>query len=154
MGRRNRAGREAACVLKELIGGNVALYVRRNVSPDRAAGRGLDLTKVTSNGSGPEADKRDSTAQGVKAVAAGPRRAGEVADQTVQDNGWSISLPLVGNVLLPPPDHLAWYLGVGALSVLEMIDWPVAAVLVVGRLLADNRRNKMLAEFGEALETL
>lgn len=109
---------------------------------------------MTSNGSAPAANKRESAAKGAKAAPAGPRRAGEVADQTVQDNGWSVSLPVVGNVLLPPPDHLAWYLGVGALSVLEMIDWPVAAVLVVGRLLADNRRNKMLAEFGEALETL
>jgi hypothetical protein len=66
----------------------------------------------------------------------------------------NVPLPGVGTVRLPPPHHLAFYLGVGALAALDCIEWPVALLLAVGKALADNRSHASLREFGEALESL
>ncbi len=63
-----------------------------------------------------------------------------------------LSLPLVGAVTLPPPDHLAWYAGIGVLAVAGIIEWPVAGVIALGKALADNRHSKVLEQFGAALD--
>jgi len=46
--------------------------------------------------------------------------------------GFSVRLPLVGTVRVPPPDQLAFYGVLGGLAVLELIDWPVALTNGVG----------------------
>lgn len=74
------------------------------------------------------------------------------AEEAVQDNVTSLHLPWVGDVSLPPADHLAWYVGVVALTAIELIDWPVALALAVGKVLADNRSHRTLRSLGEALE--
>jgi hypothetical protein len=74
------------------------------------------------------------------------------ADEAVQRNLTVFRLPVVGRVSLPPLEHLAWYGGVAALTAAELIEWPVALVLAVGRVLADNRSHRTLRSFGEALE--
>ena len=78
-----------------------------------------------------------------------PQPAAQVA---LDRNSIRIPLPLGGSVTLPPPQHLAWYAGVGALVVLEILEWPVAAVLALGHLLVDQHQSKVLSDFGEALE--
>ncbi len=78
-----------------------------------------------------------------------PQPAAQVA---LDRNSIRIPLPLGGSVTLPPPQHLAWYAGVGALVVLEIVEWPIAAVLALGHLLADQHQSKVLSDFGEALE--
>jgi hypothetical protein len=62
---------------------------------------------------------------------------------------------VLGRLHLPRPDqldHLGWYAGLFALAAFEIIDWPVAAVIALGKVLADNHRYRMLEEFGEALD--
>ena len=49
------------------------------------------------------------------------------------------------------PERLAFYGGIATLAVLGIMDWPVALVIGVGHLLADDHHHKMLADFGEAL---
>jgi hypothetical protein len=84
---------------------------------------------------------------------ASPRpSAGQVARRVVQDEGVSLDLPLIGRVNLPPLYHLGWYAGVATLAAIEIIEWPIAAVLAVGKMLADNHHSRLLVEFGEALE--
>lgn len=61
-------------------------------------------------------------------------------------------MPVVGEVTLPPASHLGWYAGVGVLVALEILEWPVAVVLAAGQALADNQHNRVLEDFGEALE--
>ena len=78
--------------------------------------------------------------------------AGEVARQVVDGNSVSLDLPLLGHVNLPPPYHLFWYAGVATLAAIEIIEWPIAAVLAVGKALADNHHSRVLREFGDALE--
>jgi hypothetical protein len=73
------------------------------------------------------------------------RRAGEVGHLRIR-------LPVLGEVALPAPAHLAWYAGVVVLAAADVVDWPVALVLAAGKALADSRRSAAWREFGEALE--
>lgn len=63
-----------------------------------------------------------------------------------------VVLPWIGDVPLPSADELAFVAGIGALAVVGAIEWPVAAVLGAGRLLAHVHRWRSLAAFGDALE--
>jgi hypothetical protein len=74
------------------------------------------------------------------------------ASEVVHKSTLKVGLPVVGQVELPPPRHLAWYVGVAALALLEVVDWPVALLLATGKALADNRHSTQLEDFGEALE--
>jgi hypothetical protein len=57
----------------------------------------------------------------------------------------------IGTVRLPSPQQLAFYGGIAALGVFGIIDWPVALVIGIGHLLADDHHHKLLANLGEAL---
>ena len=63
-----------------------------------------------------------------------------------------VTIPFLGEVILPPPDGLAWYAGVAVLALTGIIEWPVAVVLAIGKTLVDRHRNRILEEFGRALE--
>jgi hypothetical protein len=76
----------------------------------------------------------------------------DAASQASDEGSLHLTVPVVGSFSLPPPQHLAWYAGVGALAVCGIIEWPIAAVLGLGKALADNRHSKALQEFGDALD--
>lgn len=78
-----------------------------------------------------------------------PHHAAEKARKTSRTR---VTVPMVGHVDLPPADELAYMAGIGALAVVGAVEWPVAVVLGAGHALANRRRNKLLREFGEALE--
>jgi hypothetical protein len=59
---------------------------------------------------------------------------------------------LLGHLHLPPLDQVAFLGGVATLALIEIIEWPVAAVLTVGHILAHNRHHALLRSFGEALD--
>ena len=64
----------------------------------------------------------------------------------------AVTLPdPIGVVRLPAPQRLAYYAGLAALAAFGILDWPVAAVLGIGHLLAEDHHHRVLAEFGEAL---
>ncbi|MGB5112694.1 MAG: hypothetical protein WBO08_14190 [Mycobacterium sp.] len=46
---------------------------------------------------------------------------------------FSLRLPVVGKVAVPPPDQLAFYGVLGALAAGGLIDWPVALAIGVGQ---------------------
>ena len=84
---------------------------------------------------------------------AGHRPAGRLAAlRAIEQNSLSLNLPGVGTVRLPPAQHLAWYGGIVAVTALGCLEWPVAVVLAVGHLLAQDQHNRLLHDFGEALE--
>jgi hypothetical protein len=77
------------------------------------------------------------------------------AQRAIERNSTAVSLvPGLAAVRIPAPRRLAWYGGIAALAVAGLIEWPVAAVLAVGHLLAEDHHNKMIRDFGEALEEL
>jgi hypothetical protein len=80
------------------------------------------------------------------------RRAKRAADQAISSDSVLVALPDgLGTVRVPSPKRLAFYGGIAALAAFGILDWPVALVIGIGHLLADDHRHKMLAEFGEAL---
>lgn len=63
----------------------------------------------------------------------------------------TVNVPVVGPVTLPGLAHLAWYTGVAALVVVEIVEWPVAALMIVGKALADSSHHELVRAFGEAV---
>ena len=55
-------------------------------------------------------------------------------------------------LVLPAPEHLAFYAGVGAMALFGVMEWPVVAALMVGHTLVSAQHNKVLQSLGEALE--
>ena len=56
----------------------------------------------------------------------------DAARRVAAGRRFSVRLPLVGTVQLPPPDQLAFYGVLVGLAALELIDWPVAVAMGVG----------------------
>jgi hypothetical protein len=65
---------------------------------------------------------------------------------------FAMNLPVIGQVMVPRPDQLAYYAGLAALAAFELIDWPVALVIAAGHVMANNHHNRILQELGEAME--
>lgn len=82
-----------------------------------------------------------------------PRNAGErAAAEVLEKHTIAVTLPDgMGVIRLPEPQRLAYYAGLVALAAFGILDWPVAAVLGVGHLLAEDHHHRVLAEFGQAL---
>ncbi len=76
----------------------------------------------------------------------------EAVDKIQAGHAFAINLPIVGGVAIPPPEQLAYFGGLLALTAFELLDWPVALVIGTGHLLASNHHNRLLEEIGEALE--
>lgn len=53
----------------------------------------------------------------------------------------------VARSLLPPPERVAYYGALGALAVAGVIEWPVAAAIGAGTVIAQRARSKESAEF-------
>jgi hypothetical protein len=82
----------------------------------------------------------------------GTGAAKQAAARTLEQNSIHVDVPGIGRIELPPPDQLAFIGGIATLVVLQIIEWPVAAVLAVGHVLAHNRHHALLRDFGEALD--
>jgi hypothetical protein len=52
----------------------------------------------------------------------------------------------------PPLEHLLFYLGLGALAGFEVIEWPLALLLMAGHALIDATNRPGLQSLGEAIE--
>ena len=96
-------------------------------------------TRVRDRSAGPNAAPRSTAARDA------------VASASAQ-NSIRMDVPGIGHLHLPPPDQLAFLGGIATLAVLQLIEWPVAAVLTVGHILAHNRHHAVLRDFGEALD--
>jgi len=53
---------------------------------------------------------------------------------------------------LPGRGSIAWYAGVGAITALEIIEWPVALVLATSHALATHARDPAARELGQGTE--
>jgi hypothetical protein len=65
---------------------------------------------------------------------------------------FAVRLPVVGQMRIPRPEQLAFYGALAGLAALEIIDWPIALVIVTGHALAASHHNKVAQELGEALQ--
>jgi hypothetical protein len=104
---------------------------------------------VTSTTERRTSPRQTSPGDGTRGRAAARQAAARVVDQhsirvTLPDN--------IGTLRLPEPQRLAFYGGVAALAAFGIVDWPVAIVLGIGHMLAEDHHHKCLCDFGEALE--
>ncbi len=81
----------------------------------------------------------------------GSAAAAAAAAKAVQAHGTSISILEMGTMQLPSKGTLAYFVGIGALAAFGILEWPVAAVVGIGHLLAQQRGNAVLEEFGQGL---
>lgn len=78
----------------------------------------------------------------------------EAVERIREGETFVMNLPVVGSVEIPRPEQLAYFGGLAALAVFDLIDWPVALVIAAGHVLASNHHNKILEELGEAIEVV
>src|SRR5246127_4834077 len=76
----------------------------------------------------------------------------EAVQKVREGETFLVNVPVLGQLEIPRPEHLAYYGGLAALAAFELIDWPVALVIAAGHLLASNHHNKILEELGDAME--
>jgi hypothetical protein len=82
----------------------------------------------------------------------GPGGAKKAAANAMAQNSIHLEVPGIVHIELPPAEQLAFLGGIATLVVLQIIEWPVAAVLAVGHVLVHNRHHALLRDFGEALD--
>jgi hypothetical protein len=70
-----------------------------------------------------------------------------------EQGGHRLVIDVMGASLQTPPvEHLAFYVGIGALVGIGMVEWPIAAALAVGHILIDATNRPGLKALGVALE--
>jgi hypothetical protein len=74
------------------------------------------------------------------------------AKEVMEKNSTRVTVPLLGTVTLPPPENVAFLGGIAALVALEVIEWPIGLALIAGHALATRSHNKLVQDFGRALE--
>lgn len=79
------------------------------------------------------------------------RRSQAVASAT--RNLRHLRVPAVGEVVMPPPERMAYYAGMGVLAAAGVIEWPLAIVVAAGHMLADQNVFTRLRGLGEAAES-
>ncbi|MBV9207027.1 MAG: hypothetical protein JO037_16905 [Actinobacteria bacterium] len=79
-------------------------------------------------------------------------RGQKAAEQATTRNSVHVAVPGIGTVTLPPAEQLAFLGGIALLTALEVIEWPVAVALAAGHALAARSHNKLVEDFGKALE--
>ncbi len=72
--------------------------------------------------------------------------------RAIEKNTVKVVVPALGEIRLPSADTLAWLGGLATLAAVGVLDWPVAAAIGAGHLLAQQRHLRLLKDFGEGLE--
>ncbi|WP_214102596.1 hypothetical protein [Acrocarpospora catenulata] len=67
------------------------------------------------------------------------------------DTSWAERAMETGRKAMPPPERLIYYGGLGALAVIGAIEWPVAAAIGVGTMLASRARAAARRPAGERM---
>ena len=76
----------------------------------------------------------------------------EAAASATAQNSIHVEIPGIGHLHLPPLEQIGFLGGIAALALIQVIEWPVAAALTVGHILAHSRHHAVLRDFGEALD--
>ena len=121
-------------------------------SPRRAPARRPQPAKTTAAPSAARRPARPAARATARPAHATARPAQRAVAKAIEQEAGHLALPYgIGPVRVPSPDRLAFYGGIAALALFGIVDWPVALVIGVGHLLADDHHHKLLADFGEAL---
>lgn len=72
--------------------------------------------------------------------------------KVVESYAGRMRIPGIGEIAVPPSDKIAYYLGLGVLAALQIIEWPLALVITAGHLIADQHFSGLAKGLGEALQ--
>jgi hypothetical protein len=72
------------------------------------------------------------------------------ARRVEQQHSLHVTLPRLGRINLGSPEQLAYLAGIAVLAALEIVEWPVACIIAVGHILADQRRSATLRLIGNS----
>ena len=61
-----------------------------------------------------------------------------------------VTLPMIHAEIAP--EHAAYFAALGVLTVLEVIEWPLTAVLIGGQILAHRAHRKIVREMAAGVE--
>ena len=64
-----------------------------------------------------------------------------------------LKLPWLGEVDLPSGPHLIWFAGAIALAAIDVVDWPIALLMIVGKALSDSERSEPVRTLGKVMES-
>ena len=78
----------------------------------------------------------------------------DASRKVAQGKKYSVDLPIIGRVLVPPPEQLAIFAALGGLAVLELIDWPVALAMGVGSALVSRHLSELEAREDALAESI
>jgi septal ring-binding cell division protein DamX len=78
----------------------------------------------------------------------------DASRRVAQARNYSVELPIIGRIPVPPPEQLAIYAALGGLAVLELIDWPVAVAMGVGSTLVARHLSDLQAREAELAEAI
>lgn len=81
-----------------------------------------------------------------------PAHPAAAAARATQRSSSSLQVPVLGPVRLPSRGQLAFLGGLGLLAAAEVIEWPMALAVGVGHALVSNHGDRVVRDFGEALE--
>jgi hypothetical protein len=63
-----------------------------------------------------------------------------------------VKVPVLGAVDQPSGPHLVWFAGAFGLAALDVVDWPIALLLIVGKALSDSERSEPVRTLGKIME--
>ncbi len=66
--------------------------------------------------------------------------------------GWHVEIPYIGPVGWPLTGSLSYLITVSALAAFAVIPWPVAGLLGLGHVLANDRDHRVVSEIGAGLK--
>jgi hypothetical protein len=86
-------------------------------------------------------------------VATGKRTLPTASDPTAvaERRVTRLVVPVVNCKVEIPRELIPYYVGVGVMTALELIDWPVALLIAAGHTVAARSHNRALRELGEGV---
>ncbi len=122
----------------------------KTVGAAKTAGRARtsSAARASSAAGSPSVSRTTSPAATTKS----PAVVNKAVNKAVDKDATKVRMPVVGEVVLPPAEHLVFYVSIAAMTAIELLEWPVALVIGIGKILADNRSSTRLRAVGEAME--
>jgi len=68
----------------------------------------------------------------------------------VRSQSGDVTLPMIH--VRVSPEHLAYFAALGVLTALEVIEWPLTAVMVGGQLLATHAHRRIVRELASGID--
>ncbi|MBV8944018.1 MAG: hypothetical protein JO046_13205 [Solirubrobacterales bacterium] len=65
----------------------------------------------------------------------------------------SVRLPGLGRINLPDKPGLLWYAGIGAMAAVDLIEWPIAALVAGTHFIENHFHNRDIQQLADGIES-